>query len=264
MVTNDFPAPGLVITKAVAGDAADLIGGPFTIQVDCKVGNHEVAGYPRDLTFDAPGSQEINTLPIGAVCTTAEPDTHGATSTTTAYDPDTNGTAVISGSTVAVASTTNTYDPATLTVSKTVVGPGPAGPWTFTDTCHLTSNTGTDIPVQLPDTHATFTLSSGQSHATIVPVGAHCTVTETATPAGDTVTYDAATTAPTVTVGGDTTLRRHQHLRTRPRPHPATRDNRNDHTTRAINRARHAGRRCRTLTIRAPPLHRRQPRRPAR
>ena len=99
-ITNNFPAPGLIVTKAVAGGAADLIAGPYTIQVDCKLAGQEISGYPRDLTFTGPGSQEIRDQPIGSVCTVDEPDTHGATSVTTAYDPDTNGTAVISGTTV--------------------------------------------------------------------------------------------------------------------------------------------------------------------
>ena len=148
-ITNDFPAPGVIVTKALAGGAADLIAGPYTIQLDCKLAGQEISGYPRDLTFSGPGSQEIRDQPIGALCTVDEPDTHGATSVTTAYDPDTNGTDVISGTTVGVASETNTYDPASLSVTKTVVGPGPAGPWTFTNTCHLTSNTGVTIPVTL-------------------------------------------------------------------------------------------------------------------
>ncbi len=205
-VTNDFPAPGLIVTKVVAGGADHLISGPFTIKVDCTNRGSEVAVDPPDITFIAAGSEEITGLPIGAVCTVTEPDTDGATTTRTVYDPDTKNLAVISGTTVSVASITNTYDPATLKVTKTVVGPGPAGPWTFTDSCHLTSNTGTEIPVALPPADATFKLSSGQTHTTTVPDGAKCSVTETGTPTGDTVSYDGATTAPTLTVSGDATL----------------------------------------------------------
>ncbi len=205
-VTNDFPAPGLLVTKAVAGGAADLVSGPFTIVVDCTIIGSEVAGYPRALTFDAAGSQELRDIPIGATCTVAEPDAHGATNATTAYVPDTGGSTVIGGTSVEAATETNDYDPTTLTVSKAVVGPGPAGPWSFTDACHLTGNTGVDIPVALPAADSQFSLSSGQSHTTTVPVGARCTATETGTPTGDTVTYDGSTSAPTLTVNEATTL----------------------------------------------------------
>ena len=123
-VTNDFPAPGLIVTKVLTGDASDLVTGPYTISVDCQTNGTEAPGYPQDLTFDTGGSQELTGIPIGAACNVAEPDARGATLTATAYDPDTNGAAVISGTTVVEASVTNTYDPATLTVTKTVVGPG--------------------------------------------------------------------------------------------------------------------------------------------
>ena len=179
--------------------------GRYTIGVDCKTNGTEVAGYPQDVTFDTGGSQELKGIPIGAACTVAEPDAQGATLTATAYDPDTNGSAVISGTTVAVASVTNTYDPAILTVSKTVVGPGPPGPYNFSDTCELTSTAGT-VPVQLPAAEASFALSSGEDHATTVPIGALCTVNEVDAPPGDTVTYDGQTTPPTLTMTADTTL----------------------------------------------------------
>ena len=87
-----------------------------------------------------------------------------------------------------------------------MVGPGPVGPYTFTDSCHLTTNTGQDVPVTLAADDATFKLSSGQTHTTIVPVGAKCTITETATPAGDTVTYNGASSPPTLTITSHTTL----------------------------------------------------------
>lgn len=38
VVTNDFPAPRLIVTKAVAGGAADLAVGPFVVSVDCTLG----------------------------------------------------------------------------------------------------------------------------------------------------------------------------------------------------------------------------------
>ncbi len=132
-ITNDFPAPRLIVTKAVDGAAADLAPGPFVISVDCHIRGAEVDGYPRDLTFDGAGSQSITDLPIGATCIVSEPDDRGATSTSTEYS---NGDhATISALVDGVAALTNTFDPASLTVSKKVAGPRSAGPYTFTAAC---------------------------------------------------------------------------------------------------------------------------------
>ncbi len=220
-ITNDFPAPRLIVTKAVEGAAAGLVSGPFVIRVDCQIRGDEVDGYPRDLTFDRAGSQSITDLPIGSTCTATEPDDHGATSTSTEYS-DVNGHgdhATISALVDGVAALTNTYDAASLTVSKKVAGPGSAGPYTFTTTCTLTSNLGTSVPVTLAAADAKFSLSNGQSRTIAVPKGASCLVTEMGLPHGDTVTYDGHRTATPVTVAGDTTL---DVVNTFPPAHPPT------------------------------------------
>lgn len=105
-----------------------------------------------------------------------------------------------------LATVTNTYDPAELTVSKTVVGPGPAGPYSFAAACTLTSNTGDPITVPLAAGDAAFRLSAGERRVITVPSGAACLVRETNPAAGDTVSYDGQPTTPTITVDAATTL----------------------------------------------------------
>jgi uncharacterized repeat protein (TIGR01451 family) len=222
-VTDAFPPPRLIVIKKVTGAAAGLVKGPWTIQVNCTIGGNPVPGFPRNLTFDTPESQSLTDIPVGAECTASEPDTAGAsTPPTIVYTPgDPDGPVTIPAGEDAVATVTNPYNAVSLTVTKTVVGPGPAGPWTIHTSCHLTSNTGTNIPVTLPAADATFKLSSGQKHVITVPVGARCTATEVGAPADDTVTYNASTTPVTITVHTDTTLAVTNTFHPPPKPAPA-------------------------------------------
>ncbi len=167
-ITNDFPAPRLIVTKVVSGDAAKYASGPYEVEVDCTLAGVDLP--PRKLSFDAAGSQSITDLPIGAQCTVKETDDRGATTTDTSYsDGDhANINALVDG----VATLTNTYDPVDLTVTKTVDGPGSAGPYSFAAACTLTSNAGTTVDVPLAGADAKFTLSDGQRHVISVPKGA--------------------------------------------------------------------------------------------
>ncbi|WP_105805492.1 SdrD B-like domain-containing protein [Leucobacter massiliensis] len=63
--------------------------------------------------------------------------------------------------------------PAEIVVSKTVQGPGPAGPYSFTATCTLN---GVDYP--LPAADARFTLSHGEQRTISVIAGVTCAVAE--------------------------------------------------------------------------------------
>ncbi len=203
-LTNNFPAPRLIITKAITGSAATLVPGPYVLRLACLIAGAPVPGYPKDLTFPDRGTQSITTVPIGATCSVSEPDDHGATSTTTTYSD--GDRAVIGALVDATAAVTNTYDPSTLTVTKTVVGSGATGPFHFTTTCTLTSNIGTVIPVELAAADANFELSNAERHAFSVPKGSVCVVREIDTPAGVTVTYDGSGDPAPVTVDEPTTL----------------------------------------------------------
>ncbi|MDQ6936516.1 MAG: DUF5979 domain-containing protein [Actinomycetota bacterium] len=210
VIVNDFPAPRLIVTKRTAGGAARYATGPFTLRVLCRLGGATIQGYPHDLTFIANQTQSVRDdpngvrLPIGAECTVSEPDTRGASATSTAYSDGDHATisAVVDG----VATVTNTYDPAQLAISKTVVGPGGAGPYTFGAACTLTSNTGTEIPVPLAPADATFRLANRQNHVITVPKGASCLIEERRPPPGDTPSYNGSRTATPITVGGSATV----------------------------------------------------------
>ena len=202
-LVNDFPAPRLILTKSVTGDASGYDLGPFVLAVDCTLAGTEVTGYPRNLTFDGAGSQSITDLPIGSLCTVSEPDTRGATETSTAYSDGDH--AQIRATVDATASVTNTYAEQQLTVSKTVVGPGSAGPYSFHASCTLTSNLGAVISVPLGD-KADFSLSAGEQRVIGVPKGSVCSVTEQDVPDFDTVSYNGDPQSPALDLTGDSTL----------------------------------------------------------
>ena len=95
---------------------------------------------------------------------------------------------------------------ATLEVTKSVVGDGPAGPYSFTAACTLRTTGGPTVGVPLTEADAAFTLSDGQKHVIVVPRGADCVVQETNVGALDTVDYGGSSDPPTVTVDGPATL----------------------------------------------------------
>ncbi len=210
VVTNDFPAPRLIVTKAFAGPGASFGAGlgPFTVAVDCRLDGDEITGFPRTLIFPADGTQSVVDdpngvrLPIGAVCTVAEADTRGATASI-AYSPAAPTGVIISATSDVEAIVTNTYDLSQLTVTKTVKGPGTAGPFTFTVACTLTAD---HLPVTLPADDATFTLTSGQNRVIDVPKGSACVTTEVDPPARDTVSYNGVSSAPTLDLTENQTL----------------------------------------------------------
>ncbi len=217
VVTNDFPAHALIVEKRFAGPAGSFGAGlgPFPIDVTCTVAGSAapLPGFPVRLTFPADGVQTLVDqvdgvrLPVGARCTVSEADTRGATSTETSYSD--GDAAVVTAQQDGLATVTNTYDAARLTVTKQVAGPGPAGPYHFTAACTLRGSGGSGgdpIPVALAEADASFALSAGQQRVITVPSGAACTVTETGLPTGDTATYDGAGTATPVPVEGDVTL----------------------------------------------------------
>lgn len=204
VLINDFPAPRLTITQTLTGSAADLVPGPYVLKLSCLIGGEPVTGYPKDLTFPVGGTQSITTIPIGASCRVSEPDDRGATSSVITYsDGDHALIGALADATVAV---WNTYDPSILTVTNTSVGSGSTGPFDFTASCTLTSNTQTVIPISLAPADASFRLSGGEQHAFSVPTGTVCIVREVNTPVGVAVTYDGSADPAPVTVDRPTTL----------------------------------------------------------
>ncbi|XAS74855.1 DUF5979 domain-containing protein [Dermatophilaceae bacterium Sec6.4] len=185
-ITNSFPEAVLNLDKVVNGGAGAKYGkGPFTIQVTCTYAGVPVAGFPKDATFDGPGSQQIKGVPSGAACSAVETKNGAATSVT--YDPAAGG----DGSAPVVAkdgmpqtiTVTNTFDAGNLVVDKSLQGAGAPqlsdGPFTFSVTCTFNGR---------PYAAGTITVSGNGKDSTLtsapltgLPIGARCVVTETDT-----------------------------------------------------------------------------------
>ncbi|HEX9506582.1 MAG TPA: DUF5979 domain-containing protein, partial [Acidimicrobiia bacterium] len=210
-ITNTFAevlvTGSLTVTKSVVGDAGSST---FTVAVDCPGDT-----FDRTLTFGSTGtltgggSLPITGIPAGTQCTVTETGNGGASSTTYAVNGGSASssapTVTIAGESTKTVKVTNTFDPGSLTVTKSVVGN--AGSSTFT------------VAVDCPGTtfdrtlvfDATGTLTSGGPlPITGIPNSTVCTVTETNAGGASSTTYavnggSASASAPTVTIVSDQT-----------------------------------------------------------
>ncbi|MFD0638213.1 DUF5979 domain-containing protein [Catenulispora yoronensis] len=110
-VTNTFAAPRLLVVKHVTGSGAPS-GAGFGVRVSCTLDGEPVAGYPRTVTVADGETLVLTDVPVGAHCTAAETEAHGAASTSIAYSD--GGDAVIRAD-----------QDATITVTNTFVAPAP-------------------------------------------------------------------------------------------------------------------------------------------
>lgn len=200
--TNTFDYGTLVVGKVIAGAAAGLAADiDFQLQATCVLptGAGETP-IITDESFTLRGGETkaFDKLPVGARCWVSETANGGATATTIDHGTAADAAVVTAADapTQAIITATNTFQSASVVVSKTVVGDGSPGPYTFTLTCTLTGSDGTVVTLPLAAADARFTLSSGQQRSVVVPVGAMCTAAEVSPPAGDTVSIadsDAST-----------------------------------------------------------------------
>ncbi len=167
---------------------------------------------PFTLTGDAAATRILG-IPLYAVCDVSEVGTTGATETTYSQQQvvaralGTSPSIVVDPvpafderPAVEQSTVTNTYDEASLTITKTVNmngavneagNPVMQSSFSFSIACTFDNGAG---PVALTMTPATFTLNNGGSRTyTDLPAGAVCTVTETQT--------RSATVTKTVTIG---------------------------------------------------------------
>lgn len=168
---------------------------------------------PFTLTGDAAATRILG-VPLYAVCDVSEVGTTGATETVISPQQVVSRALTTSPSTVLnpvpafdarpaieQATVTNTYDEASLTITKTVNmngavneagNPVMQSSFSFSVACTYDNGSG---PVAVTMTPSTFTLNNGGSRTyTDLPAGAVCTVTETQT--------RSATVTKVVTVGG--------------------------------------------------------------
>lgn len=230
---NPFSAGTISVTKTVDGTAASseyVAGLTFTVAVECAVQSEtgelvslysgELAVTPGTPTtaLDERGNPVL--LPVDARCWATEPATGGATAVRIDHTSFETGVAVLPldqlpgpGPQHLTIAVTNTYDAATLTVSKAAVNePAGAGPYTFDVTCTIVDTDGATIPAPLLAGTSPLTLAAGEQAELSVLEGSTCTVTETGVPAGATVTIAETTATPdadpadgTVTVAGAAT-----------------------------------------------------------
>ncbi len=212
----------LDLSKVVDGAASSFAPDDFDVDVSCTVNDEPISllnssgndRSPFTLTGNA-SSTRILGIPLYAECTVSEVGSYGAT--TTEYSEQTlivQGFDKVGVSTVvnprpavadlpAIESSviTNTYDEASLTVTKTVAMNGAENAngdplmmtgFTFSIACTFNDGSGAS-PITV--TPATFSLNDGQSRTfTGLPAGAVCTVVETQT--------RSATVTKVITTGG--------------------------------------------------------------
>lgn len=209
------------VEKLTSGDAADdYAPESFQVTLSCTSDGVDVP-LPDDVatqTLTAGTPVTVYDLPVYAVCTLAEGDNGQSSSTAVPVTVPPDGTAD-----VPIATLTNTYEFASLSVTKAVDSdavdqdgqPIPYGPFTVTVDC-----TYLDEPVYAdgygPDNPMTSELSDDETVTfSGLPSGADCTITETDTKGavvttittragdGDPTTTDG-TTAPIELATGDT------------------------------------------------------------
>lgn len=212
----------LELSKVVDGAASAFAPDDFDVDVSCTVNDEPISlldsngndRSPFTLTGNASSTRVLG-IPLYAECTVSEVGTFGATSTeysdqtlvvqgfdkvgvSTVVNPN---PAVVDLPAVESSTITNTYDEASLTVTKTVEMNGAENAdgdplmmtgFTFSIACTFDDGSGAS-PITV--TPASFTLNDGQSRTfTGLPAGAVCTVVETQT--------RSATVTKVVTTGG--------------------------------------------------------------
>ncbi len=211
--TGERFAPGtfrIALACTVDIDGAGTEHAPEPIQLLSSTGANR---SPFTLTGDAAATRILG-IPLYAVCDVSEVGTTGATETVISPEQVVARALGSSPSTVLnpvpafderpaieQSTITNTYDEASITITKTVNMNGavneagnPVSPGSFSFSIACTYDNGSG-PTAVTMSPSTFTLSHGGSRTyTDLPAGAVCTITETTT--------RSATVTKVVTVGG--------------------------------------------------------------
>jgi fimbrial isopeptide formation D2 family protein len=185
--TNTFDVADLELVKQVDGPGAELYGtGPFEAQVVCtrQVDGETVpVALPDDgrvaLTAEGGLRATVAGLPVGAECAVTETATGGATRTATSAD----GPVVVGGDEPATVTLTNTFELASLAVTKRLGGDtevAPDAPYTVQLVCTRPVD-GADVDVEIPGGGVREIVAGETLTFTDLPAGADCAVTETGT-----------------------------------------------------------------------------------
>jgi len=195
LVTNEFAAGSLVVTKERVGDGVAIYGsGPFYVSLSCT---REVDGSVVAVEIPAPSTpiegvtdpaiRELSlaggyttsytNLPTGAECTLEESGTGGASEVT--ID---DATFVVGRDDAASIEVTNAFRLVGLTVTNTVTGnasePKLDDDFVIVLECWLDIN-GVRTPVEIPGGAERDFKHSEQVSYSYLPVGAECRITET-------------------------------------------------------------------------------------
>ncbi|MER5863427.1 DUF5979 domain-containing protein [Kitasatospora sp. NPDC002040] len=192
-IGNQYPRKDLMVAKRVTGEAAATVGqGPFKVTVDCSFNGTRLPGFPQELVFTGDGSQAVSGLPQGSRCLIDETDQGGATRVRYELSDsdrvDVDGPPADPGApgpkeATATVIVTNEFAVGSLVVRKKVSGAGAAlakGPFRFAVSCDFNGRAAVvtrELELTGPDR------LSGQLDG--LPVGALCTVTETANGGAD-------------------------------------------------------------------------------
>ncbi|MCX5203473.1 DUF11 domain-containing protein [Streptomyces sp. NBC_00237] len=185
-ITNTFVDASLKVRKKTTGAAAKDYGkGPFTVTVDCRFRNQQLAGFPQDLTFHGDGETGIDGLPTGARCTATEPGRGGAhtveVTTTGSADKDAAVIGSVTGETAGL-TVTNDFPTGSLKVVKQVTGAGAAfANRTFRFRVLCSFNGKKDAVVRM----VTSRKPTLTGQVDDIPVGAECMVEEVDTAGAD-------------------------------------------------------------------------------
>ncbi|HEX4444387.1 MAG TPA: DUF5979 domain-containing protein [Galbitalea sp.] len=197
-VTNTYGTTSLTVTKHVSTNAIGSFG-PFAFSLSCTVNNGAtifpvtLPGGSTTMTFSLSNgeSNEIDNLPVDAVCSLIETDSDNATSIAASIDGG-SSVSTSEGGTITVplaagsnhtAVVTNTYAGGQLAIMKSVSDAGPitygSGPFTVTAVCTYRGQTLYDSSSVGADTPTTIYGGQTITLAPIFPVGTSCAVNET-------------------------------------------------------------------------------------
>jgi LPXTG-motif cell wall-anchored protein/uncharacterized repeat protein (TIGR01451 family) len=198
-LTNWFTVSTVDVTKIATGDGASLTAvadDTYELQVTCQMEEGGVRTTLHSSLVSVRAGETVTVkdsdgdpvlLPVGARCYAAETDAGYASESKIDFDSYQNGAVVTSHQSddpqQLHLTATNTFDAATLTISKVVTGTGPGGSFPFRLACTLDGQ-----PYALADDDSAFSLSDGETRAVQVTPGVRCAVTEL-DPRNATVTY---------------------------------------------------------------------------
>lgn len=201
--TNTFVLDKLAVEKVVDGAGAELYGaGPFTAQVQCtwqRDGDTVDIDLPHDGTVELSQANDytatVDGLLVGSTCHVAETASGGANSAT--ITPN-DGTVTVTSDDPARVTLTNTFDVATLAVTKNIVGPVEDGTTFDVELACTRDVDGHEKDVDIPGGSVRTLSAPDELDATYadLPADADCTVTETQAggAAGTSIAVDGAKT----------------------------------------------------------------------